>query len=68
MASLKDRAIPAGLPKAFRGQNQIDGSETNMLMGGTKSLQPRAPAPNGAQRSGMENAMGTQADQLHPNK
>lgn len=64
----KDREIPAGLPKAFRGQNQIDGNETNMLMGGTKRLQDRAPAPNGSQRSGMENAMGDQADQLHPSR
>lgn len=61
----KDREIPAGLPRAFRGQNQIDGNETNMLMGGKKTLDARAPAPNGSQRSGMENSMGDLADQLH---
>lgn len=63
----KDRAIPAGLPKAFRGQDQIDGTHTFMLGSGLagKSLQPRAPAPNGPDRSGMENAMGDLADQLH---
>lgn len=64
----KDREIPAGLPRSFRGQNQIDGNETNMLMGGAKTLQGRAPAPNGPGRSGMENSMGDQADQLHPTR
>lgn len=63
----KDRAIPAGLPKAFRGQNQIDGTATNLMGPGTagKRLQDRASAPNGPNRSGMENSMGDLADQMH---
>lgn len=36
-----------------------------MLMGGKKTLNSREPAPNGSQRSGMENSMGDLADQLH---
>ena len=66
----KDQSIPAGLPRSFRGQDQIDGTHTNMLGPGsaTKKLQPRDPAPNGAERSGMENSMGDLADQLHGGK
>lgn len=65
--SAKDRAIPAGLPRAFRGQDQADGNPTWMINSGPagKALQPRAPAENSPQRSGMENSMGDLADQLH---
>lgn len=66
MPSEKDRAIPAGLPRAFRGQDQIDGTQTFMLgSGAVKGLQNRKPAPNSEQRSGMENSMGDLADELH---
>jgi hypothetical protein len=62
----KDREIPAGLPRSFRGQNQIDGNETNMLMGGQKTLNPRSMSSSPSLNSGMENSMTTQANQLHP--
>lgn len=66
---MKDRAIPAGLPKAFRGQDQIDGTKTNMMApSGQKGLQDRSAAPSRASDSGMERAMGAQADELHSSK
>lgn len=70
MSGNNDRAVPAGLPRAFRGQDQIDGTKTNMMSAGTagKKLQDRASAPNGPQRSGLENAMGDLADQQHGGK
>lgn len=70
----KDRPIMPGLPRSFRGDDQIDGTRTTMLSrapapfakGGPRPLADREPAPSRPGQSGIESALGGLADREHP--
>jgi len=72
--NVKDRPVAAGLPRSFRGQDQLDGTPTTMLspspakfsQGGPRPLADRAPAPPRADQSGVEASMAALADREHP--
>lgn len=60
-------STPAAAPPPVN--QQADGTQTNMGTKPTKaSLNDRTASPNMAGRSGIEAAMGAQADKLHPPK
>lgn len=72
--NVKDRPVAAGLPRSFRGQDQLDGTPTTMLTqqpasfakGGPRPLADRPPAPSRPDQSGMETSMAQLADREHP--
>lgn len=63
----RDRAIPSGLPRGFRGEDQIDGTATTQFTKPTKGrgLQTREAAPRRDTDSGVESSMADLADKLH---
>lgn len=73
--NVKDRPIAAGLPRSFRGQDQLDGTHTTLMtpppakfsQGGSRPLQTREAAPARA-GSGVESTMDALADREHPTR
>lgn len=71
-----DVAVPSGVPKAFAGQRQIDGTPTSHFTPpyeGTAGrrqapMADRPAVPGRAGDSGMERAMQEHADREHPPK
>ena len=75
-----DVPIPSGVPKAFAGQRQLDGTPTTHFSPPFKrgdgkpgsapkySLADRAAIPDRPTDSGMEASMQAHADKQHPRK
>lgn len=69
-----DQPIPSGVPSAFRGERQIDGTPTTQFSKpyegrpGRRAtpLADRPAVPDRASDSGMERAMAAHADRQHP--
>jgi len=62
-----DRPLPAGVPRGFRGQDQLDGTQTRNFTPPVRQapLQDRPPVPDRASDSGIESALGQLADRVH---
>lgn len=62
-----DRPFPAGIPKGFRGEKQVDGTVTTHFTAPVRNapLQDREAAPPRAGESGIERSMRDLADREH---
>lgn len=63
-----DRPVPSGIPRGFRGQDQLDGTPTTHFTPPVRGapLQDRPPKPDRPSDSGIERAMADLADKEHP--